>query len=229
VRFQTKYAFRLLLAGAVLCTILLFIRAALQRPAASRTSGTPAMITAAVQQQHLRLRDSCIRLLRTGDLLLRTGNDITSRMFCEFNRTDKTYSHGGLVIVEDGYPFVYHSIGGEDNPDERLRRDSAQFFLSPAHNLGLAVVRYRLPDSTIAGLTRVIRAYYSKRPLFDMDFDLETDDRLYCSEFVYKSLAAATGDTAFIPATSVFGHRFIGIDNLFINPHAVFVCELKYK
>jgi len=168
-------------------------------------------------------------MLRTGDLVLRTGNDMTSRMFCEFNRVNKTYSHGGLVIVEDGYPFVYHSIGGEDNPGERLRRDSAQFFLSPANNLGFGIVRYNLGDTSLLRLKEVIGVYYRKRPLFDMDFSLETDDRLYCSEFVYKSLVAATGDSSFIRPTRFLGYEFIGIDDLFICPNAIFVCEIKYK
>ncbi len=174
-------------------------------------------------------RDSCLGLLRTGDLLLRTGNDMTSRIFREMNRVNKTYSHGGLVVVEDGYPFVYHSIGGEDNPDERLRRDSADFFMSPANNLGFAVARYHLTDSVTGNLVGAIRTYYHRRPLFDMDFNLETDDKLYCSEFVYKALTIATGNPRFIPQTSVLGYRFIGIDNLFINSNAFFVCELKYK
>src|SRR5690606_33196633 len=89
-------------------------------PEAGPSAAEPA-IPKPDRVQHNRLRDSCVQLLRTGDLALRTGNDITSRMFCEFNRIDKTYSHCGMVVVEHGYPFVYHSIGGEDNPDQRLR------------------------------------------------------------------------------------------------------------
>ncbi len=178
---------------------------------------------------NLHKRDSCLRLLRTGDLLLRTGNDMTSRIFRELNQFNKTYSHGGLVVIEDGYPFVYHSIGGEDNPDERLRRDSAVFFMSPANNLGFAIARYRFTDSAAGNLVAAIRTYYLRRPLFDMDFNLETDDKLYCSEFVYKAVTAATGDPRFIPLTSVLGYKFVGIDNLFINSNAFFVCELKYK
>ncbi len=192
----------------------------------SAGTGVPVL---AANAWNLHKRDSCLRLLQTGDLLLRTGNDMTSRIFRELNQFDKTYSHGGLVVVEGGYPFVYHSIGGEDNPDERLRRDSADFFMSPGNNLGFAIARYRFPDSAAGNLETVIRDYYSRRPLFDMDFNLETDDRLYCSEFVYKAVITATGDTGFIPLTSMLGYRFVGIDNLFMNANAFFVCELKYK
>ncbi len=174
-------------------------------------------------------QDSCIALMRTGDLLLRTGRDMTSRIFREMNQVDKTYSHAGLVVVENGYPFVYHSIGGEDNPDERLRRDSASFFISSVFNTGFGIARYQLSDSAINQLVSSVYQKFEMRPLFDMDFDLSTDDKLYCSEFVYKVMLEVTGDTGYIPRTSLLGHNFVGIDNLFMNPNAILVCELKYK
>src|SRR3954468_9375414 len=51
--------------------------------------------------------DSVIHLLRNGDLALRTGADATSVMLRQMNLTNKTYSHCGIVMIENGYPFVY--------------------------------------------------------------------------------------------------------------------------
>src|ERR1700677_4723688 len=93
-----------------------------------------------VNNKHLI--DTAVSLLKSGCIVLRTGSGADSYLLAQMNRKDKTYSHCGIVMIEHGYPFVYHSIGGEDNPDERLRRDSASFFFSPLHNEGLAVVRY---------------------------------------------------------------------------------------
>src|ERR1700722_15133814 len=86
--------------------------------------------------------DTAVSMLRSGYIVLRTGLGADSYLLSQMNRKDKTYSHCGIVMIENGYPFVYHSIGGEDNPDERLRRDSASFFFSPLHNSGLAIVQY---------------------------------------------------------------------------------------
>ena len=61
--------------------------------------------------------DSAISLLQSGDLVMRRGIDVTSFMLSQMNLKDKTYSHCGIVEIEYGYPFVYHSIGGEDNPN----------------------------------------------------------------------------------------------------------------
>jgi hypothetical protein len=195
----------------------------------SVAAGASSVRDSSLDLENRRVVDSCIQLLKTGDLLLRTGNDMTSRIFRELNQTNKTYSHAGLVVIEDGYPFVYHSIGGEDNPEERLRRDSASFFLSPQHNLGFAIARFHCADSIVGSMESEIKGWYARRPRFDMDFNLQSDDKLYCSEFVFKVMVAATGDPEFIPKSSVLGYSFVGIDNLFMNSHTFFVCELKYK
>src|SRR5690242_7336171 len=97
-----------------------------------------------------RLVDSAICLLRSGDIALRTGTDIISVMLRGMNLRDKAYSHCGIVMIEDGYPFVYHSIGGEDDPDARLARDSAKAFFLPGPNERLGIVRLSLNAAQIA-------------------------------------------------------------------------------
>jgi len=173
--------------------------------------------------------DSLVKTLKTGDLVMRTGNDVTSYMLCQLNQRNKTYSHCGLVMVEDGYPFVYHSIGGEDNPDERMRRDSARFFINPSNNLGFGIARFDLSPAQYDSLHAIVKRYYGRRPLFDMKFDLATDDKLYCAEFIYKAVAEATADSAFFSPTSVAGYTFMGVDDLFVNPHTKTICEIRYK
>lgn len=173
--------------------------------------------------------DSGISLLRSGDIVMRTGIDVSSYLLAQMNQTNKTYSHCGIVMIENGYPFVYHSIGGEDNPDARLRRDSAVFFFSPYNNMGFGIARYDLTPVEIEKLGATARQFYREKRKFDMDFDLKTDDRLYCAEFVYKAVIAATGDSTYITPTSVLGYRFVGVDNLFINPHAQVIWQVKFK
>ncbi len=173
--------------------------------------------------------DSAVSLLRSGDVVLRTGLGADSYLLSRFNRKDKTYSHCGIVMMEHGYPFVYHSIGGEDNPDERLRRDSANFFFSPVHNTGLAIVRYDFSAANVSDLKNVVSAYYRTRPKFDMKFDLATDDKLYCAEFVYKAINKTMCDTGYIIPTSVMGMRFVGTDDLFFNKHAHMILRAIYK
>ncbi|MEI8279857.1 MAG: hypothetical protein WCG87_08830 [Bacteroidota bacterium] len=179
--------------------------------------------------QNIRMVDSGIHMLHTGDMVLRTGADATSYMLCQMNRSNKTYSHCGLVSIENGYPFVYHCIGGEDNPNELLRRDSAGFFFSPANNLGFGIVSFDLSDTQKKDLSQVARHYYIQGIKFDMDFDMKTDDKLYCAEFIYKSIQQVTHDSSYFTMTHFVGRTYVSVDNLFESPHAKRVCEIRFK
>jgi len=173
--------------------------------------------------------DTAIGLMQSGDIVLRRGIGADSYLLAMMNQKDKTYSHCGIVMIEDGYPFIYHSIGGEDNPDERLRRDSAPFFFSPLHNTHIAIVRYDYDSNITDSLRNIVARYYQKRPKFDMKFDLATDDELYCSEFIYKAVNEATGDSAYIGTSFIKGKPYVGIDDLFLNRHARIVWQTKFK
>lgn len=177
--------------------------------------------------------DSLIRyashLLRDGDLVLRTGNDFTSLSLRLFSSRDKTYSHSGLVHFAHGHIRVYHAIGGEDNPDQALRSDPFGYFCDPTHNLGFAVYRYDLDSAELRRLNNAEIRYYSEKVKFDMDFDLKSDNRLYCTEFVYKSLLQATGDRGYIPLTRLDKFVYVATDNLYLNPHARLVYKAQFR
>ena len=64
------------------------------------------------------------RLIKQGDLIVRSGRDFTSETFRRLSKKDKTYSHCGIAGIEHDLIFVYHSIGGEWNPDQATQRCS---------------------------------------------------------------------------------------------------------
>jgi len=173
--------------------------------------------------------DSAIHLLKDGDLALRTGADAISVMLRGMNMRDKTYSHCGIVMIEQGYPFVYHSIGGEDNPDSHLQRDSACHFFSPVSNERMGIARLDMDSPQIARLHQIVRRYFAAGVPFDMDFDLRTNDKLYCAEFVYKSVQEALQDTTYFSTSQVLNRRYVGVDNLTDARHAKIICDVRYK
>jgi hypothetical protein len=180
-----------------------------------------------------RYNDSVIihalRLLKDGDLILRTGDDFISQSLRRFSLKDPTYSHSGLAQQVRGRFLVYHAIGGEDNPAQTLRRDSFGYFCDPDYNLGFAVYRYDLDPPQILKLDSMEKFFYARKTKFDLDFDLHTDDRLYCTEFIYKSLVRATGDARYIPLTSFIGRTYVSTDNLFLNKHARLVYRAIFR
>jgi len=187
-----------------------------------------------------------ISLLRDGDLVVRNNQDFASQLIREFNKTDKSYTHGGIVIVENGYPMVYHIVAGSENPDEKLRKDSLVSFCNPRKNFGFAIYRYQLAPAELSAFKQSILDWYTQGLKFDMDFDLQTDDKMYCSEMIYKGLKKATNNKIMLgmteptmeeiklylqhthskrPVDKLAKMKFITTDNLYLNP----MCRLVKK
>lgn len=167
--------------------------------------------------ESFRIIDSSQSLVKTGDLILRTGRDFTSNLLRNLSLTDKTYSHCGIAAWEDNTLYVYHIIGGEGNPDGKVRKDSFSFFCNPYENLGFGVFRYDLTKQKLSDVMRRAHGFYDRDIRFDMNFDLATDSEMYCSEFVYKALMKSGID--YIPLTIAENKKYVAIDNLYLNPH----------
>ncbi len=163
-----------------------------------------------------------------GDLILRTGRDFASDIMRRVSITDKTYSHCGIASFENDTLFVYHAIGGEWNRDQKLRRDPFEFFCNPYENKGFGIFRYGLSRDEKTKLFTTIRNFYNAGIVFDMQFDLETNDSMYCSELVYKTIETATGHRIKIPLDSLNSKKFVPIDNLFINPFCKEITRTKF-
>jgi len=158
------------------------------------------------------------KLVKTGDIILRTGRDFTSETMRQLSSTDKTYSHCGIASIEHDTLFVYHSIGGEWNPDQKLRRDPFEFFCNPYENRGFGIFRYKLTALENSNLINVVHTFYKEQIKFDMQFSLTSNDKMYCSEFVYKSLSKAINYKVILPTTTFNRIKFVAMDNLFLNP-----------
>lgn len=187
-------------------------------------------------------------LLKEGDLVVRLNEDPLSRFIQNFNRHDKSYSHSGIVLFENGYPYIFHIINGDENPDERIRKDSLKQFCSPRKNLAYGIFRYDLKPGEIKKLKDIIYKWYAKGIQFDSLFNLKTDNRMYCSEMVSKALMRATNDRIMIETTpltntealtfSAYAHllfsytsklKVISIDDLYTNSFCRLIKRYNYR
>jgi hypothetical protein len=169
------------------------------------------------------------KMVKTGDLIVRTGKDFTSETMRLLSKKDKTYSHCGIASIEHDSLFVYHSIGGEWNPDQKIRRDPFEIFCNPYENRAFGIFRYKITPEENVTLINVVHKFYNKKIMFDLQFNLASDDRMYCSEFVYKAIAQASNNTIALPTTTLNNIKFISLDNLFINPFCTEIKRVKYN
>ncbi|KAA5533122.1 hypothetical protein F0919_11245 [Taibaiella lutea] len=173
--------------------------------------------------------DSSFRLVQDGDLILRTGTDAVSDMFRKANTHDKTYSHAGLVFIENGIPVVYNFMGSAQNPRALMRRDSLNSYITPYSNSGFAVYRFMLSKNEKEQLHDISVKYFKESRKFDPNFNLETDSLLYCTEYIYKALVETTHKEDYFPLTQMADFRFIAVDNLYSRKDMKLICKIGYK
>ncbi len=175
-----------------------------------------------------RLINQFLPLLQSGDMIFRNGNDEISRAARSFNRKDTAYSHCGLVLMENDSAFVYHALGGIYNPSQKLLREPLDRFCNPAENNAVAVYRYPLSPPQLRILQATVRGYYAAGLKFDLYFNFRSDDRMYCAEFVFKSLNKAVGNAlaSYVRTDTIpFG---VTTDDLFLHPDARLMKKEKF-
>ena len=167
--------------------------------------------------------------IQNGDLITRTGNDFTSESLRSLNQRDQTYSHCGIASIEHDSVFVYHALGGDFNPDQKIRRDAIEVFAEPYSNKAIGIFRFQVADTTKENFALVAKELFNRGVMFDMDFDLKTDDRMYCAEFVYKSFTKASGNKLVFNHSHIKLFEFIGVDDIFLHPLCKLQAQLVYK
>lgn len=209
------------------CLLLFFIACANKKETSS-TKETIATQQAEAAKKEIRsfelirsFRDS----IRSGDMITRTGNDFTSYSLRQFCQTDKTYSHCGIASVENDTVFVYHALGGEFNPDQQLLREPLSFFVAAAANNGFGVFRFNLNNKQTEKLLTETKAAYRQGLTFDMQFDLATDEKMYCSEFTAKMFRRGYENDTLFTVSRIASFEFLAPDNLFTHP----LCKELYK
>lgn len=173
--------------------------------------------------------DSTKKLIHNGDIIFRNGTDEVSMAARKMNRADTSYSHCGLVFIENDTVFVYHALGGSYNPSQKLRRDPIDSFCTPKEHDRFALYRYNMNTLMVEKLAATVCGYYKAGLRFDLFFNFFSDDKMYCSEFVFKSLNKAYGDSLnkYIRTDSLpFG---VAIDDIFLNEHSKPVKRVEFK
>lgn len=123
--------------------------------------------------------------LREGDVVLRRGTGLTSRLVISQER-EGFFSHVGLVVDSAHTPMIVHAVPGEPDfpgdPD-RVKMTSPHDFFDRKHAVAAAVYRPREAEvgRRAAGFAREV---YRRGTLFDHDFNEEDTLQMYCTELI---------------------------------------------
>lgn len=132
-------------------------------------------------------------LLKPGDLIFRRGNGLTSRIVLAADRR-AAYSHVGIVYLGAGGPHVIHAVPGAtlEQPSP-LRVEPLAQFTGGRSVLALSIRRLTAAQGTAVAEHAAQRAlaFAQAALLFDADFSLQSLDKLYCTELVWRAYQEA--------------------------------------
>ena len=190
--------------------------------------------------------------IREGDLVLRCGGDLISESLSDFSQKEKLYSHSGFAMMDNGTMYIYSNMAGDINPDEIIHRDIVDSFITPVYNIAVGVYRYDIINTELEKLKKIVHTHYMNKLQFDMNFDLSTDDKMYCAEMIAKSVEQATEKRIIfskslitpalkekyikkllakkvVPSAKVAEQReYFALDNLYMNPHCREVTKIVF-
>ncbi len=173
--------------------------------------------------------DSVKQLIKNGDIIFRNGIDDVSRAARSMNRTDTSFSHCGILSREHDSIFVYHAIGGIYNPSQKLKRELIDSFCNPSENDALGIYRYNLKKQEEEKLGSIVKSYFNAGLKFDLYFNFQSDDVMYCSEFVFKSLNQSMNGllTKYVRMDTIpFG---VTTDDIFLNENCRLIKRQHFR
>lgn len=152
--------------------------------------------------------------IQSGDMILREGKGFISQAFRDFSKIDKHYSHAGVAYNLNGKIFVCHVVAAEGNKSDKIRLEPLESFCNPIENSSWAVYRTEIKKEQI---DQALLHYFHQKISFDLNFDLKSDDKMYCTELVYKIMTTANHNKKFINLSYGNGINYVACDNLYLN------------
>jgi hypothetical protein len=215
-------------------------------PAADLTPLLPAKDSI---QLHI---DSLKKNCRPGDLVVRLGDDFISDRIRYLSAKDNSYSHAGIIVMHNNKKMVCHIYPDDFVPGaDTVRYDLIDSFLNTRTNLKCALYRYELSENEKINFEAELNKYYNNKIHFDKRYELASDDKLYCSEMIYKALKKITDNRIVIERSNVpekmqhiisvyfkkynftkkiiSTRKIIAIDDLYLNPYCNLIMKFALK
>ncbi len=164
--------------------------------------------------------------LLEGDLILRAGTDVVSEGIKMMNEKDKSFSHAGIVIKDkDGKTKIAHSISLGNGKKSLISEDLIEQFLNPEENSGFMILRYDEIVDYKGQISEEVRKMRLEGIEFDHKMDFKSDEKMYCTEFIYKVFKRVNKNFEGILLKNYEGEDYLPLENLYLNAK----CNIIYK
>ncbi len=138
--------------------------------------------------------------LHSGQIVVSESGNQYSLLFSILPEKFSSHIHAGILIFENGEPYVYEALGNvglflgsqpTDNISGHVRRRPLHYYVLNENYTSI----YNLPEHVDKQkLIDVALSHYQRETPFDPYADTEDRDRVYCTEFVAIALEQANKD-----------------------------------
>lgn len=141
-----------------------------------------------------------LTLIKNGDIVFRQGTGIFSYLFRNIGGEYSAFSHVGIVYFENNKVFVIHTEANDLTGIGFAKTEELSVFINACNASKHAFYRVQnLASYETATVLDSALKYVNDKIPFDTDFDLTNEDRLYCTELVYKAFKSIGCDLVRAP------------------------------
>ena len=141
-------------------------------------------------------------LFQDGDLIFRSGKGIFSDFFKSVGTRKSPYSHVGIICRHGGEVFVIHTEANELTGKGHAKIDALNIFLNDSNASASCIYRLKKAANYYGKKSAGIAIQFAKDKIpFDLNFDISTQDKLYCTELVWLAFKKAGIDIVDSPSS----------------------------
>ncbi|HBP16696.1 MAG TPA: hypothetical protein DEA08_02740 [Planctomycetes bacterium] len=138
--------------------------------------------------------------LHSGQLILAEGPGAYSFLFSLGTESYVNFTHAGILVFEDGEPFVYEMTGEykpgfDERPTDGIEGSCRRLPFVEYCMAYLYVEVFDPPEGVdSAKVTAWVRQRYEEGQEFDPYFDYSEHEKLFCTEFIQLAMVAGGGE-----------------------------------
>lgn len=152
--------------------------------------------------------------LENGDVIFRRENSFWGDIATSIARRDGSYSHTGIILLQNGSPYVVHAYADAKTNNAQVSMQPLAEFLK--NSSASAYFRLNFAPAIREEVAKQAFGYYQRKTPFDDKFSLDDDKAVYCTELVWAASKIASGYDIAPEKSLMMDRKYIGNDDLFL-------------